>query len=265
MLRTSWQLFCSPISRCVTNSAHALVGNELTNLFRRLRQVSRGVVRKKRKAPNLHSFLQELWTWQPSLRDSSLSLFSRGGGKAVRPVMALLMARMCNRHVAGKRGRGSDGGLVCSRDQCTVAMVSEMIHSASLIHDDVIDKAEVRRGSPALHTVIGEREVTIASILSLLHSPPPPFLSFLSFSLSLSPSLCFLNHPPGCVDRKLHPCQGLLCSLSDWQHTRGGAAVPRDRGPHHWWVEPGTVGAPLVGHGEMCAPFKTHSCHLCCC
>ena len=75
--------------------------------------------------------------------------------------MALLMARTCNRHVAGKGGRGSNEGLACSRDQCTVAMVSEMIHSASLIHDDVIDKAEVRRGYPALHTVIGEREVTI--------------------------------------------------------------------------------------------------------
>lgn len=70
----------------------------------------------------------------------------------MRPVMTLLMARVCNHH----QGKPS-----ITEGQRTVAMVTEMIHSASLIHDDVIDQAGLRRNRPAMHRVWGERKVSL--------------------------------------------------------------------------------------------------------
>jgi len=56
---------------------------------------------------------------------------AEGGGKRVRPILLLLCSQMC-----GYRG---------DRD-VLFASVFEFIHTATLVHDDVIDQAEVRRG-----------------------------------------------------------------------------------------------------------------------
>ena len=36
--------------------------------------------------------------------------------------------------------------------QRKVALISEMIHTASLVHDDILDHAETRRGKPSINT-----------------------------------------------------------------------------------------------------------------
>ncbi|HEX4825715.1 MAG TPA: polyprenyl synthetase family protein [Candidatus Polarisedimenticolaceae bacterium] len=59
-----------------------------------------------------------------------------GGGKRVRPILHLLSADLC-----GYRGA----------HDVVLATVLEFIHSATLIHDDVIDAAETRRGRPSVH------------------------------------------------------------------------------------------------------------------
>jgi octaprenyl-diphosphate synthase len=60
-----------------------------------------------------------------------------GGGKRIRPAVLLMAARM-----AGYTG-----------DQAALyASVVEFIHSATLVHDDIIDEAELRRGRDAVHT-----------------------------------------------------------------------------------------------------------------
>ena len=60
------------------------------------------------------------------------------GGKRVRPTVALMVFRAC------------DGKNV--NDIVDVATALELIHSASLLHDDIIDEAETRRGKEsALH------------------------------------------------------------------------------------------------------------------
>lgn len=45
------------------------------------------------------------------------------------------------------------------KSQRTIAMISEMIHTASLIHDDVIDDAEKRRGRESVQQSWGQRKV----------------------------------------------------------------------------------------------------------
>lgn len=44
--------------------------------------------------------------------------------------------------------------------QRAIAMISEMIHTASLVHDDVIDGSDKRRGKGTINEVWGERKVT---------------------------------------------------------------------------------------------------------
>jgi octaprenyl-diphosphate synthase len=60
-----------------------------------------------------------------------------GGGKRVRPILMLLSARVC----------GYEG----DRD-VMFASVLEFIHTATLVHDDVIDEAELRRGRGSLNS-----------------------------------------------------------------------------------------------------------------
>jgi octaprenyl-diphosphate synthase len=65
-----------------------------------------------------------------------------GGGKRVRPVLVLLAARLC-----GYRGPRS----------IQVAAAAELLHTATLVHDDVVDSAETRRGRPSVNAQFGTR------------------------------------------------------------------------------------------------------------
>lgn len=65
---------------------------------------------------------------------------TQGGGKRVRPALLLLSARLL----------GHDGA-----EEVTYAAVVEMIHTATLIHDDVIDHAALRRGQTTLNGLWG--------------------------------------------------------------------------------------------------------------
>jgi len=68
------------------------------------------------------------------------------GGKRFRPSILLLSARLC----------GYEG-----REHLPLAAVVEFIHTATLLHDDVVDNAELRRGSASANTLWGSE----ASIL----------------------------------------------------------------------------------------------------
>lgn len=72
----------------------------------------------------------------PLLRQASLHLL-QSGGKRIRPVFVLL---------AGKFG---DYDIKVIKN---VAVALELIHMASLVHDDVIDDAELRRGKPTIRS-----------------------------------------------------------------------------------------------------------------
>lgn len=41
-------------------------------------------------------------------------------------------------------------------------MISEMIHTASLLHDDVIDEATTRRGKKSVNTVFSDKQTILA-------------------------------------------------------------------------------------------------------
>ncbi|XP_037027556.1 decaprenyl-diphosphate synthase subunit 1 [Bradysia coprophila] len=111
--------------------------------------------------------LIESGTNQPEL-DTIAKYYFDGQGKALRPMVAMLMARAINYHIH-KDNREP------MKSQMHVAMISEMIHSASLIHDDVIDQSNFRRGKPSVNVLWNHRKVTmtgdyILSIASIMIS-----------------------------------------------------------------------------------------------
>ena len=66
------------------------------------------------------------------------SLLSQGG-KLMRPMLSLLSAGAC-------------GGI--NADSVRFAAASELIHNATLLHDDVVDGASVRRGKPTVMSIL---------------------------------------------------------------------------------------------------------------
>ena len=69
-----------------------------------------------------------------------LERFTAGGGKRVRPVLCLLGAEAVG-------GRAADA--------LSSAVAVELFQSAALIHDDIADEGELRRGEPCLHRAEG--------------------------------------------------------------------------------------------------------------
>lgn len=77
----------------------------------------------------------------PVLREASTQLLN-AGGKRIRPVFVLLSARF---------------GDYKNDDVKTVAVALELIHMATLVHDDVVDDSELRRGKPTVKHLYGDR------------------------------------------------------------------------------------------------------------
>ncbi|HEY8417730.1 MAG TPA: polyprenyl synthetase family protein [Limnochordales bacterium] len=100
----------------------------------------------------------------PETRDIALHLID-GGGKRIRPIMTLLSARVFAEDV---------------RRAIPVGVAAELIHMATLVHDDVIDEASTRRGRPTVnnrwgnHSAVLAGDCLLAKALVLLvdHSTP---------------------------------------------------------------------------------------------
>ena len=70
-----------------------------------------------------------------------------GGGKRIRPALLLLSSKLFD-----YQGRGA----------VRLGAVVEIIHTATLVHDDIIDEAEIRRGRPAANTQWGNSKCVLA-------------------------------------------------------------------------------------------------------
>ena len=96
-----------------------------------------------------------------SFVDMAVQHVVEGGGKRLRPILVLLSAKAC----------GYEGS-----DAHTLAAVVELIHVASLVHDDVLDEATIRRGRETLQTKWGNKVAVLvgdylhARVLSMLVS-----------------------------------------------------------------------------------------------
>ena len=76
----------------------------------------------------------------------AVETLSKSAGKRMRPMMLILTAG-CFGEVDARIING--------------AVFVELLHVATLIHDDVIDESGLRRGHPALHTIIGSHKAVL--------------------------------------------------------------------------------------------------------
>jgi octaprenyl-diphosphate synthase len=116
----------SPISARITREIFDLVGDDLRAVEREIAAQSGSSIEPIKE---ISSYLRE------------------GGGKRLRPALLLLAAG-----AAGYRGPGA----------VRLGAVVELIHSATLIHDDVIDGANTRRGRPSANARWGNHMSVLA-------------------------------------------------------------------------------------------------------
>lgn len=121
-----------------------------------------------------------LGTEHPVLNKAASYFFgSADGGKKVRPMMVLLLSRaLADSLQSSSTSPTPTPGLNGERTllsppqpwqradlpqaQRRLAEISEMIHTASLFHDDVIDGADTRRGMASVHMMFGSKMAILA-------------------------------------------------------------------------------------------------------
>lgn len=94
-------------------------------------------------------FVADNFSAEGELMQEMLSYALSSRGKGVRPILTLLSAML---HIAKEPATGNEGKeRRCTKRTYLAAMLVEMIHTASLIHDDVLDSAEERRGRASVN------------------------------------------------------------------------------------------------------------------
>jgi octaprenyl-diphosphate synthase len=68
-------------------------------------------------------------------------------GKRIRPMLVFLTAKSC-------------GGVTPATYYGAVTI--ELLHTASLIHDDILDESSVRRGQPSVNAVFGNHQAVLS-------------------------------------------------------------------------------------------------------
>jgi octaprenyl-diphosphate synthase len=95
----------------------------------------------------LSRFLQEeLGAGQPFILEI-LQHIARFRGKQIRPALLFLTSKL--------------GGLPTGPDHIKIGAVIELIHTATLVHDDILDDARLRRNVETVHRLWGERAAVL--------------------------------------------------------------------------------------------------------
>lgn len=80
-----------------------------------------------------------------------MEYLSSSKGKLLRPRMAILCCQAINPAMSPK-----------SHDLLDLAVMCELVHMASLVHDDIIDNSSLRRGLPTIHLLWGVHSAVLA-------------------------------------------------------------------------------------------------------
>jgi octaprenyl-diphosphate synthase len=99
----------------------------------------------------LESSIQELIATRVSFIKEIVNYIIKSGGKRVRPILVILTAKLCGYK---------------NEKHISYAAIIEFIHTATLLHDDVVDNAQTRRGSSTANIVWGnEPSVLVGDFL----------------------------------------------------------------------------------------------------
>ena len=95
----------------------------------------------KERLRDVEAYLEQALDFEhPAIREKALNTL-HAGGKRVRPALAIMTASMYGKE----------------KEIIPLAAALEMVHMASLIHDDVVDQADTRRGQATINAETGNR------------------------------------------------------------------------------------------------------------
>jgi octaprenyl-diphosphate synthase len=101
----------------------------------------------QKELPLINSTLEaELEGLHSSVREVAKYTLS-AGGKRLRPLLTILMARSLGYH---------------AKNIYPLACALEFLHSATLMHDDILDNAHLRRGQTSAHLIFGLTQTVLA-------------------------------------------------------------------------------------------------------
>nr|YP_010619483.1 Prenyl transferase [Xiphosiphonia pinnulata]WAX03496.1 Prenyl transferase [Xiphosiphonia pinnulata] len=95
---------------------------------------------------NLHKMIA---AENPILYSAAEQLFN-AGGKRIRPTILFLISKLTSKDK------------IISTEQKRLAEITEIIHTASLVHDDIVDNCDKRRGIKTVHTVFNNKIAVLA-------------------------------------------------------------------------------------------------------
>ncbi|KAJ8035888.1 Decaprenyl-diphosphate synthase subunit 1 [Holothuria leucospilota] len=122
-------------------------------------EITKGVVLSPEKLSqqelaDLHENIRKELNIESSDLDKVSQYYFDGKGKAFRPMVVTLVSKACNFHSSKLRD--------VLPSQLRIAAIAEMIHTASLMHDDVIDAADTRRSQSSINHMWGQKKAILA-------------------------------------------------------------------------------------------------------
>ena len=103
-------------------------------------------------------FIRSRFSSEGKLLSEMISHVLSSRGKGIRPIITML----CSALVSDVNNREwVEGERNCSKRTYLGAMMVEMLHTASLIHDDIIDNADTRRGRPSANALWQSRNAVV--------------------------------------------------------------------------------------------------------
>lgn len=174
--------------------------------------------------------------------DEMCAHVERYRGKMLRPTLAVLCGVAVRPDLA-ERLSGSDPGSVVTDAHITAGAVCEMVHMATLVHDDVLDEADVRRRGATVNALRGNEQAVILGdyliasayeLCSTYDSPVPARIIGRASSVMCAGELLQLHHRENAsldeatyfeiLDRKTAALIGAACELGalctlGFQHT----------------------------------------------
>jgi len=110
------------------------------------------------------SYIFEIMRGEPKeLYDASMHLI-KGGGKRLRPIIVLATSRAL-------------GGARAEAKAIYYATSVEVLHNFSLVHDDIMDNDDYRRGRPTVHRLYGVPMAILAGDLMFSYAFEVPYLA----------------------------------------------------------------------------------------
>ena len=103
-------------------------------------------------------FLKGQFSSDGKLMSEMLTHVLSARGKSVRPIIVMLTSALTS---SANTRQWVEGERNCTKRTYLAAMMVEMLHTASLVHDDVIDNADTRRGRPSVNALWQSRNAVI--------------------------------------------------------------------------------------------------------